>query len=157
MPASCLGLLTGSIPRVTCQFSIICMCDLHVQTLIIYPPAPPFDDSDQAGNLKLLLNAKVYSTMPVSKMAGNVGVTFGCYNSLPGISQEAAPPSPSPVAAAKPDLESGSSSAAGEAPPTPTAASQAAVKISTYAFRVKGQAKVDTLFSMLEQVKAQSA
>lgn len=34
----------------------------------------------QAGNYRLLLNAKVYSGMAVQKMTGDVGVTFACAN-----------------------------------------------------------------------------
>ena len=49
----------------------------HVSTL-----ARPLLTHHQAGNLRLLMNANLYSSMPVQKMAGNGGVTFACINAV---------------------------------------------------------------------------
>lgn len=112
----------------------------------------------QAGNLRLLLNAKVYVGMPVQKMTGNSGVTFGCMNIAPvavatpqasgaGVDTEAETGAGSKSSEKKQDAETPVVQAAtsGVAGTTP--------KMATWAIKVKSPEKVDTLFDVLERHK----
>ncbi|KAF5843167.1 hypothetical protein DUNSADRAFT_1594 [Dunaliella salina] len=98
----------------------------------------------QAGNLRLLLNAKVYASMPIQLMPGNVGVTFGVVN-----------------AAASSSAQEEKEAATGEPKATEQQQAHAAVstKPSTWAVRIKSSERVaklkDLLMKLRENPKAE--
>mmetsp|Transcript_9013 Transcript_9013/g.19376 ORF Transcript_9013/g.19376 Transcript_9013/m.19376 type:complete len:424 (+) Transcript_9013:78-1349(+) len=95
----------------------------------------------QAGNYRLLLNAKIYAGMAVQKMPGNVGVSFACFNAA----QAADTPH---------EKKDGSESASKEG----SSSSSVALKQATWCVKIKKNAEqVGRLFDLLEQRKVAAA
>ncbi|KAG1654332.1 hypothetical protein FOA52_013731 [Chlamydomonas sp. UWO 241] len=84
----------------------------------------------QAGNYRLLLNASVYPGMAVQKMAGDVGVSFACFNA---------------AAAAE---------AAAATPEKKDEASAAGATLATWALKIKSREQVNRLHEELTSLNA---